>query len=798
MGRIHQLLNQINKYTAFGIPLICNTAMAVCPEAFGIVGGGNGTPEAYFLQSNGAYYPQLLPNLGPGAVNSVSMNGSGTGFIGGVASGNAFAYYVYQKGTLSPQVLPLGISAINSVVLNDVGTALIGGTAGGNASAYLVFPNLTLSPQLLPTSGGEIITVDINVQGQGLVGGKDGASNAIAHVIFPNGTVSAQLLPGAIGGETLSVAVNSNGSGIVGGTSGTSQAFSYLVSPSATLSPQLLPAITGVTASVAINNSNVGLIGGDGGGTAPFAYFVSANGTLSSQLLPPLPIGTVTSVAINDSQRGLIGGTTGFDPMLFIAYPDGTLSSQLLPSQFGATVTKVALNMFNTGLAIGNNGFNSIAFLISPSGSITTIYPSLDGIFLEAAMIEALSQIITECLGGNNLTVAKYINKYAPEKAFYFLPALVDGTLAKALQSVAPTRNAASLITADNNVFLLNQSLSRHLRDQRYVRLYDWSGGNHAGEETGWESDDQLFASLDIPSGAMAMADAEQGEQASGKDRPYSLWGEVVGAFSYQKAEHQTPGFDPITGGFLLGIEKFLDERSLVGGGAAYTYTHIHQHHGSGHSSINQEYLFAYGYWGDKHFYFDGALWGGLFQIHQVRKIHMTGFNFRSVSNPDGWQLSPHVEVGGDFYPWDSWLTIEPFTMFDWTNAWQESYKEKGSGPFNMGQKHHYSSFLRSELGIRFYEAIVFDSWRLTFQEKASYVNKKPFNIGSVNAFLVGSPGSFTVETFTTPQNLGVAELAVIFEPFDLIYPFGTIAYQGEFSVPFQSHQILLELCWSF
>lgn len=797
MGKIYQLINQVKKQAAPLSLLFCSSLMGDCHEGFGIIGGNNGTAQAYFIQNDGTYSPQLLPNLGPGSVNSVSMNGSGTGFIGGTSSGNGFAYYVYPNGHLSPQVIPSGISAVNSVVLNDVGTALIGGVSGGNASAYLVHPNFTISPQLLSATGGEIITVDINAQGQGLVGGKNGTPDAIAYAIFPNGSSSAQLLPAAIGGETFSVRINGSGSGIVGGTTGASMAFAYLVSPSAALSPQLLPAITGATSSVDINDLNYALIGGNGSGS-PFAYFVSPDGTLSPQLLPPLPIGFVTDVAINNSQRGLIGGTSGFDPMLYIAYPDGTLSQQQLPSQFGGTITSVALNIFDTGLALGNDGFNSVAYLISPSGNITTMYPSLNGVFAKASMIEALTQIVTVCLGGNNLAVAKYINKYAPEKAFYFLPALVDGTLSNALKSVAPTRNAASLITADNNVFLLNQSLSRHLRDQRHVRLYDWSPKKHKDLETGWESEGHLFASLDLPSEIVVNNESETQSDEKEISRPYTLWGEGIGAFSYQKSQHQTPAFDPITAGLVLGLEKLLNERSLVGGGAAYTYTHIHQHHGSGHSSIDQEYLFAYGYWGNKHFYFDGALWGGLFQIHQVRKIHMTGFSFRSVSDPKGWQLSPHIEIGGDFYPWDSWLTIEPFTMFDWTCAWQQRYKEKGSGPFNMGQKHHYSSFLRSELGVRFYESIAFESWRLTFQEKASYVNKKPFDVGIVNAFLVGSPGSFTVETFTTPQNLGVAELAVIFEPLDLVYPYGTIAYQGEFSVPFQSHQILLELCWGF
>lgn len=788
--------NNLSKLALFLLLSMTQHGYADCSETFGIVGGGASAPSAYFLEPKGTYSSQLLPALGTGSVNSVAMNGAGIGFISGVGNGNPFAYYAYPGGSLSPQLLPPGIGNINTVAINDASLALIGGVTGGNASAYLVYPNFSVSSNLISVSGGQINSTAINVLGRGLIGGASGAG-AIAYLVYPNATTSSQLLPGATG-EVLRVAINPSGAGILGGIDGSSNAFVYLVSPSATVSPQLLPAISGNVSTVAINANGVGLIGGNSPSSSPFAYFVYPNQSLSSQLLPSFPLGSVEAVALNDSKTGLIGGSTGFDPMLYIVYPNGTLSPQLLPSQTGVTVNTVAINMFGTGLAVSSDGFNSTAYLVSPSGRITSIYPTLSGAFNTAAMIEALSQIETSCLGGNSLDLAKYINKYAPEKASYFLPALVDGSLKQALKSAAPMRNAASLFTADNNLFLLNQSLSRHLRDERHVRRYDWSNQNTQTTADAWEPDDELLASLNWPSGMMEEENEVEPDASDFSSlRPYNLWADTLSAFSYQKAEHQTPGFDPITGGFIIGAEASLFGSNRIGGGAAYTYTHIHQHSGSGSSHINQEYLFAYGMWGNRHAYIDAALWSGFFQIHQVRKIHMTGFHFTSTSTPGGWQLSPHLEAGGDFYPL-SWLTIEPFAMFDWANAWQGKYKEKGSGPFNMGQKEHYSSFLRSEIGIRFYEALILGSWRLTFEEKASYVNKKPFSVGTLNSFLVGSPGSFTVETLSTPQNLGVAEFAILFEPQNLAYPFGTLAYQGEFSQPYQSHQLHLELGWCF
>jgi uncharacterized protein with beta-barrel porin domain len=231
-------------------------------------------------------------------------------------------------------------------------------------------------------------------------------------------------------------------------------------------------------------------------------------------------------------------------------------------------------------------------------------------------------------------------------------------------------------------------------------------------------------------------------------------------------------------------------------------FTHVHERQGAGQSNINQENLFIYASWGNERFFLDGALWGGLFQITQTRDIHMTGFDFTASSKPQGWQLSPHLELGYNYKRLNSTedfkLAVDPFVMIDWANAWQNSYHETGDSPFNTAQKQHYSSLLRTEAGLRFYETFIFDSWHLTFQEKGSYVNTQSFGTGKINGFLIGSPGVFTVETLAEAQNLGVVQFVVVFHPLKSSYPTSTISYQGELSPMYQSHQANLEVSWNF
>jgi uncharacterized protein with beta-barrel porin domain len=161
----------------------------------------------------------------------------------------------------------------------------------------------------------------------------------------------------------------------------------------------------------------------------------------------------------------------------------------------------------------------------------------------------------------------------------------------------------------------------------------------------------------------------------------------------------------------------------------------------------------------------------------------------------------PHVELG---YITETHrtqkreITWNPFGMLDWANAWQEKYREKGSGPFNAEQKSHHASLLRTEIGLRVSETLFFQKWNLIFQEKGSYVNTQSFGAGKVQGFLVGSPGTFTLETLTDAQNLGVAQLLITAAPFKACYPTSTLFYQGEFGTHYQSHQLNLELAWNF
>ena len=792
-------------------------------QSAGIIGGQDSSGAAYaaFISPSGT--PSVLTPLPANStIKSVDMNLLGQGIIGGEGPGTVTYAAIVSPSGVATAITPLPANGpIKSVAINFSGQAIIGGQGPGSAAyAALVSPSgISTAITPLPLNGA-INNVAINVFGQGIIGGQDNSMvnpTPYAAFVFPTG-IQTPITPLPATGIIFSVAVNDSGQGIIGGENVSSPfpAFVALVSPSG-IATSVTTGINGLIRSVAINASGQGIVGGQSIILTDYAALVSSSGTAT--LITPLPhSGIITSVAINDAGQAIIGGQVNSHGLAYAAFvsPSG-VATPINISISNGVINAVAINNFGQGLIGGQvTGGPAYAAIISSSGIETPInLNQFSGDILSVAL-PLLYGIPTGSLNGNNLIFANYINKYAPQDAFYFVPAYFDGTLADALESAAPTRNAASLYTAGKNLFYLMTGLSNHLHD-RSMKIRTKVKMPQASVALGaksWKSEDELLASISLQPSEQSIeqpseqplvqsteqpSDQPEEEYFEMEERSNSVWFEAIGALAYQKVQHQTPGFNPTTGGAILAYDGKVSEHTRVGVGADYLFTHVHEKKDAGHSHINQEDLFVYSTWENKDVYVDLSILGGFFQISQVRKIHMTGFEFKSTSHPHGWQLLPHVELGYHYTrPQGVELTFNPFIMVDWANAWQHSYKEKGSGPFNAGQKSHYSSLVRTEVSLRMYETVFFNAWNLIFQEKAGYVNVHSFRTGNVNAFLVGSPGSFTVTTLTSPQNLGVAEFAMIFAPHSSGYPTGTIFYQGEFGVQYQSHQVAIELAWNF
>ncbi|MBX7067433.1 MAG: autotransporter domain-containing protein [Parachlamydiales bacterium] len=790
-------------------------------ETVGIMGGDGPTPagtQVVFVNSDGTTTPidlfGMFP-IGSPSISSVSMNLSGYSLIGGTnINPNPTLYKVDPTGNLTYIFTePLGI--IHTVAITNSGSGVCGGHANVMAMQYTLAYRIDASNNptaITPVNGilnGEIWSVDINDSDIGILGGYDGAGNLLAYTFDGSSSQNLTLSPTGIG-QIFSVAINESGNGLIGGTLAGNGAVVYKISaPNSATHILSAGSPNSQLRSVAINESGYGIAGGQDGLTMmpSILYVISPTNSPTQVNLPArLGVGTsnsVSTVSINNSGLAIVGeeDTNNFtEPRLYFVTTNGNFT-QIPISQTMGGMTSVAINDRGIALAAGaDGGFVPFAYLITADGTTVPLnvsgFSQINDVDMKP-FLALLTQIPTDGLHGNNLIYANYINTYAPELAFYFLPSVFDGTLPGALESAAPTRNAFSLFIADNNAFSITQSISKHIQDYRHMKRYGRSLQTVLSENRHDDSS-PFFASLTAQNEAEEKTSLPVQVLLGKEAKPYCIWLDAIGSLAHQKAQEESPAFSPSTGALIAAFEVGVKESGQVGIGAAYAYTHTHENQGQGKIQINQEFLFLHGLYYSDSFYMDMSVIGGAFQSQNIRDISMTGFHFESKSKPHGWQLDPHLELGGDIKTFKDWFIVEPFAMCDWINNWQNKYRESGSGPFNVEQNSQYSSFLRSEGGVRFYETISFENWRLVLKEKGSYVNKQPFRIGRVDAFIVGSPGSFTVETLTQMQNLGVAEMEFLFEPFEERYPFGSLSYQGEFGTKYQSHQVTAQLSWSF
>ena len=704
---------------------------------------------------------------GAGQIVSVAINSEGAGIIGGRQNSDLSAYVALISpsgvATAITGDTPTDNSRIFSVSINSSGEALAGGSHSGFTSPYVVRVSTEGVASFLTgdtPESGEIRAVAINDSGAGIIGGGNpGNTGSYQALVSSEGVASALTgsLPETNNGIIYSAAINSSGNAIIAGAS--SDAYAAIVSSEGVASlvtgDNTPPGRTvGATQKVTINDSGNAIIGGSDG----YIALVSPEGVTSSLSGSNTPSGTATinSVAINSSGEGIIGGTDGGNPYIALVSSSGVTSSISGDTPSGSgSINGVDINDAGVAIVGGRDGssgtFTPYAVLVSPSGVATDI--TGEG-FPTARPSEFLSVAIAGSSSNpsSSITSAVVPTSFGPGNSF------------------------------SNSLFSLStQILSNHLVS--YPAFKQQEKASEVGLLAD-ASDLIYWKSHTVPS------------KESNLTKPKHLfWAAFFGEYAHQKKYKNFSSFDNCSAGMLLAFDYQGIQNTLIGGGAAYVFNYADLAGNRGHTKTHQEFLTAYGSWQRDNFYLDVSIFGGYYQMHNVRKSIA---NITSTSDTDGWLLSPHLQISTPFYR-KTWSIIDPFIQFDWANNWQGKVDEEGASGFNIHLKDLYTSLLRSEIGARFVQVLSCNWGEITFIEKGSWVNKLPFHTGSTSTYFTGSISTFSIEVFSNQtQNLGAAQLNLQFTPFNLKYPYGSINYQGEFGSSFQSHFLSLEIGVNF
>ncbi|WP_420422091.1 autotransporter domain-containing protein [Simkania sp.] len=669
---------------------------------------------------------------------------------------------------------------------------LIGGDSGEPGYAAQVSPKgvaKSITGSAL-TGDGLIYSVALNNSGIGIIGGYTEANVPYVALVSPSGVASK--ISGADAptgnGEILGVAINHSGVGIVGG-SDSNGPYAALVSSSGVASKVSgadAPTGIGLIKSVSINDAGLGIIGGrENDNNTPYAALVSPSGiaTKVSGADAPTGKGSILSVSINDAGLGIIGGNTETTaPYAALVSPSGIatkVSGADAPSGlgviFGTDINDTGMGIIGGADFTNNSGY---AALVSPSGVATKLsgefsQPGGSGLIQTVAISDAGIGVI----GGNDDNNRDYAALVSPTGVVTTITGIdAQGFInSVAIIDSATPKSWGPGNTYPNALFALSTQLVPSHSEM--PRKRESGTPKSMAQEVGLLVD----ATDDI-----------RGNFPCQDDTNYALWFAPFGAYAHNKKEQKFPSMTNWIGGGMLGFDYRGLQNTIIGVGAAYAFNRVNYSDSVGHARFHQEFLTLYGSWGQGNILIDAALWGGFYQMHNKRK---TLNQIHSRAHVNGWLLSPHLGISTPFYAIRDWFVIAPFVMFDWASNWQGKVRETGASGLNLRIARDYTSMLRSEGGLRFYETLTYNWGNLTFEEKVSYVNKKPFNTGSESAYFAGSPSTFGVEVFPgKTQNLGVVRLSSQFMPCKSKYPFGSISYQGEFGSMFQSHVLIFEI----
>lgn len=160
------------------------------------------------------------------------------------------------------------------------------------------------------------------------------------------------------------------------------------------------------------------------------------------------------------------------------------------------------------------------------------------------------------------------------------------------------------------------------------------------------------------------------------------VWAKVIGSTASQDKVGQFDGYSLSSGGVVFGIDKELQNNTIIGLAAGYTNTKTEQDDfRDGDSSTTDSYQLSL--YASKTFdkaYIDGAL---SYTKHNTDGTRSSAIGREASYDVDANQLSAKINGGYNFL-FENEVTLTPFASLEYSNIKQDSYKEEGAGAISL------------------------------------------------------------------------------------------------------------------
>ncbi len=684
---------------------------------------------------------------------------------------------------------PWTISDSATATINvSTGTGILSGHAENTTGALIKTGsgNLLLAGTNLYTGGTAINTGQITLGNNSAIGTSSLTMNNSTSLSILNGVLCPNTV--TMTGASGSIVVNS-GTGSLSGT---------------------ITGASGVTSKSGRGNFTLASSGNFTGNVNVTEGIFTVNGLLAGDVLVEMGgtvkgTGTVQDVLTVQSGGTVApGNSTGTITVGTLDLLAGSVTNiELNPSGSSAINVSNTANIAGSVHLTQDSGLysNSTTYQILSAGSVSGVFdPVVTGGFPNFNFtIEYVGNTVrlsyelfihTDGLSGNLLKFADYLNAYAPLSQEYdALASLIGEALARGINSASPARNVFGTFVAAQTMFSFSNILNGVLCDKRLL----------SSRATSENSTGILhFSELDF---VASNGNFHARNNAQNNCEPlYELWVNGFGDVARQDGESQNAAFDFYTLGLLVGFDFSNVQEALFGGALGYANSQITTDGNMGSANINYGVASLYGYYLWENVYVEGTVWGGYNQVKNHRTIAYPSVETVAFSTIDNWQLAPHLEVGGLLIHKGRTIEpyLEPYIGVDYAVNWQGAYDETGAGNLNMRVKGQTSSMVQTEVGMRCYQAVEKSYARFGFKEGVSYINRTPFDTGSITAAIFGVSEFVTLTSFKTAQNLGAVMAELLIQPTKSRNFTISVGYQGQFGSQYILNEVGLRLSGNF
>jgi uncharacterized protein with beta-barrel porin domain len=251
------------------------------------------------------------------------------------------------------------------------------------------------------------------------------------------------------------------------------------------------------------------------------------------------------------------------------------------------------------------------------------------------------------------------------------------------------------------------------------------------------------------------------------KASPWGLWAKGYGNLGDREGNDLSSKYDYRGGGIVIGFDRKIGERFLIGVSTGYSHTRVDMKELSENGTLSSYQGSVYGAYNAGALYVHGLVAYGYNRYDTARNISF-GYGSGNISRTAnatyaGNSLSGYVETGYRL-PIDS-VSLIPMASLQAGSLWRSSFTEADAGALNLGVENEYATSLIGSLGFKLQKEFKMQNSTITPALRVRWLHEFANNQYSMNAVFASDPVStFNITGEGAKRDSGVVGFGLAWE----------------------------------